>query len=248
MKRRLAFLALVCLLPVSAAADDTLAVALETSRVEITPYFSGADIHAFGSVARGGDIVIKVVGPEQDVTLTREVQYGPFWVSGGNVQVSGAPSLLYVYTTRPLADILPAMPADESLALEHVSLHMDPQVPGRASEDWRKAFFRLKEKERYYRLDDHAIKLIGNRLFVADIPLPGSLQVGNYEIETLLVRSGKVIGRNVTHFDVRQVGIERWVWNTAQRQPWLFGALFTLFAMALGFSLNAAAHRSHIRK
>ena len=244
MKRCLASLLLaVFLLPLCAAADDTLAVALETNRVEITPYFAGTDIHAFGSIARGGDVIIKVVGPEQDVTLTREVQYGPFWVSGGNVQVSGAPSLLYVYTTRPLAEILPTMPANESLALEHVALHMEPRVGDGTSQDWRKAFFRLKEREHYYRLDDHAVKLIGNRLFVADIPLPGNLQVGNYEIETLLVRSGKVIGRNITHFEVRQVGIERWTWNAAQKHPWLFGSLFTLSAMLLGFSLNAVTHR-----
>ncbi|HSQ04915.1 MAG TPA: hypothetical protein VLN59_12810, partial [Burkholderiales bacterium] len=51
----------ICLLPFSAAADDTLAVALETHRVEITPYFAGADIHAFGSLARRGDVIIKVV-------------------------------------------------------------------------------------------------------------------------------------------------------------------------------------------
>ena len=79
--------------------------------------------------------------------------------------------------------------------------------------------------------------MYGNRLFITDIPLPSDLQVGTYEIETLLVQSGKVVGRNVGHFEVRQVGIERWVWNVAHDHAWLFGAIFTLAAHAAGFGL-----------
>ena len=112
-----------------------------------------------------------------------------------------------------------------------------------AAKDWRKAFFRLKERQGYYHEDDTAIRVFGNRLFIADMRLPGDLQVGTYTVETLVVKSGKVVGRNVWEFKVRLAGIERRVWNAAHDHPWLFGVLFTLLAMLLGFALNAIPYR-----
>jgi uncharacterized protein (TIGR02186 family) len=129
------------------------------------------------------------------------------------------------------------------LILEGVPVRVEPQLKARAEDDWRKAFFRLKEKQGYYHEDDHAIRVFGNRLFIADMRLPGDLQVGTYTIEILLVKSGKVAGRNVTQFRVRLAGIERWVWKAAHDHSWLFGSLFTLLAMLLGLALNAIPYQ-----
>ena len=85
--------------------------------------------------------------------------------------------------------------------------------------------------------------MFGNRLFIADMRLPGDLQTGNYTVETLVVKSGKVVGRNVGQFNVRLAGIERRVWEAAHDHSWLFGSLFTLLAMLLGFALNAIPYR-----
>ena len=117
------------------------------------------------------------------------------------------------------------------------------EFQGDSQADWRQAFFRLKEKEGRYLEDDHAIKVIRNRLVVSDIVLPGDTQVGKYQIETLLINSGKVVGHDVSYFEARQIGIERWTWKAAHDHAWLFGVLCTLAAMVLGFFLNAIFHR-----
>jgi len=228
----------------SAGADSELVVVPETSHVDITPEFTGADIKAFGAMGVAGDLIIKVEGPEQRMTLSRQIRLGPFWIGGGRVRVTGAPGLLYLYATQPIASMLaPAEREKFGLLLEEVPVRIEPQLLADAAKDWRQAFFRLKEKENAYREDDRAITIYGNRLFVADIQLPGDLQVGTYNLETLLVKSGKVVDRHTSHFEVRQVGIERWVSSTARRSPWLFGLLFTLAAMLLGFALNVIFHR-----
>jgi uncharacterized protein (TIGR02186 family) len=129
------------------------------------------------------------------------------------------------------------------LLLEGVPVRVEPQLQAHAADDWRKAFFRLKERQGYYHENDSAIRVFGNRLFIADMRLPGDLQVGTYSVETLLVKSGKVVGHTVGNFRVRLSGIERKVWNAAHDYPWSFGALFTLAAMVLGFVLNAIPYR-----
>jgi uncharacterized protein (TIGR02186 family) len=238
------FLAAAWMFQIPSWADEPLTVALEPAQVDISADFTGIDLKAIGSMKGSGDLIVKVAGPLQDVTLSRKTKLGPFWIGGETVKMGGAPSLLFLCATAPIASVLP--PAERgkyALLLEGVPVRIEPQLQAHAASVWRKAFFQLKEKEGYYREDDDAIRVFENGQFIADIRLPGDLQVGTYTVETLLVRSGKVVGHTVGEFKVRLVGIEHWIWNAAHDYPWLFGSLFTLAAMLLGLSLSAIAYR-----
>jgi len=231
-------------LPFLAWADGAIVIEPETDHVDITADFAGADVKTYGVIDGPGDLIIKITGPQQDVTLSRETKWGPFWIGGSKVDVAGAPSLLYLYATKPIASILPPAEQDKyRLRLEEVQIRIEPQLLENAKDAWRQAFFRLKEKEGRYLEDDHAIKVIRNRLVVSDIVLPGDTQIGKYEIETLLIKSGTVVGHDVSNFEVRQIGIEQSIWNAAHNDSWLFGIVCTLAAMVLGFTLNAVSHR-----
>ncbi len=245
MKRWLLPLVLAGLMfPLLARADGPILMEPETTHVDITADFAGTDVKTYGVIDGTGDLIIKVVGPRQDVTLFRKIKLGPFWVGGSEADVAGAPSLLYLYATKPIASLLSAADQDKyQLRLEGAQIRVEPKLLGDSPADWRQAFFRLKEKEGRYLEDDHAIKVIRNRLVVSDIVLPGDTQVGKYQIETLLIKSGKVVGHDVSYFEARQIGIERWTWNVAHDHAWLFGVLCTLAAMVLGFFLNAIFHR-----
>jgi len=245
MKRSLRLMALAgFVLPFLAWADGAIVIEPETDHVDITADFAGADVKTYGVIDGPGDLIIKITGPQQDVTLSRETKWGPFWIGGSKVDVAGAPSLLYLYATKPIASILPPAEQDKyRLRLEEVQIRIEPQLLENAKDAWRQAFFRLKEKEGRYLEDDHAIKVIRNRLVVSDIVLPGDTQIGKYEIETLLIKSGTVVGHDVSNFEVRQIGIEQSIWNAAHNDSWLFGIVCTLAAMVLGFTLNAVSHR-----
>ena len=241
---RCLFLVSAWMLQMPSWADDPLLVVPETSQVNITTDFTGTGLKAVGAMDGPGDVIIKVAGPPQEATLSRETKFGPFWVGGDTVKMAGAPSLLFLYATAPIASILsPAEREKYGLRLDGVPVRIEPQLQAHAADEWRKAFFRLKEKQGYYHEDERAIRVFGNRLFIADMRLPGDLQIGTYSVETLLVKSGKVVGHNVGDFKVRLSGIERWVWNAAHDYPWFFGGLFTLAAMVLGFALSAIFYR-----
>ena len=234
----------IWMLPLPSWADEPLVVAPGTSEVRITTDFTGTELKAIGSMRGPADLIIKLVGPPQQVTLSRETKLGPFWIGGDTVKMESAPSLLFIYATAPIASILPPDEQQKyGLLLEGVPVCVEPQLQAHAADDWRKAFFRLKERQGNYHEDDTAIRVFGDRLFIADMRLPGDLQVGTYAVETLVVKSGKVVSRNVGEFKVRLAGIERRVWNAAHDHSWLFGGLFTLLAMLLGFALNAIPFR-----
>ena len=248
MTRWLRCLALACAWMLSAAspAEEPLVVVPDTKQVDIRMDFTGKEVQAIGSMNGPADVIIKVAAPQQEATLSREIKIGPFWIDGDKVKMAGAPSLLFLFANRQIDSILtPAEREKHGLLLEGVPVHVEPALQAKAADEWRKAFFRLKEKEGYYREDDRAVQVFGNRLFIAHMSLPGDLQTGTYTIETLLVKSGKVVGRDVAQFRVRLAGVERWMWNAAHDQPWAFGSVFTLAVMLLGLGLNAIPLRRH---
>jgi uncharacterized protein (TIGR02186 family) len=241
---RCLFLITAWMLQIPSRADEPLLLVPATSQVNITTDFSGTALKVVGAMDGPGDVIIKVAGPPQEATLSRKTKFGPFWVGGDTVKLAGAPSLLFLYATAPIASILlPAEQEKYGLRLDGVPVRIEPQPQAHAADDWRNAFFRLKQKRGYYHEDERAFTVFGNRLFIADMRLPGDLQIGTYSVETLLVKSGKVVGHNVGDFKVRLSGIERWVWNAAHDYPWSFGSLFTLAAMLLGFALSAISYR-----
>ena len=225
-------------------ADEPLVVVPDREQVNIETDFAGTELRAVGSMRGPAELIIKLVGPPQSAKLSRETRLGPFWVEGETAKMAGAPSLLFLYATAPIAEILPQAAREKyGLVLEGVPFRLEPQLQAHVADDWRAAFFRIKERQGYYHEVDTAIRVFGNRLFIADMRLPGDLQTGTYTVETLVVKSGKVVGRNVGHFVVRLSGVERWVWDAAHDHPWLFGAAFTLLAMLLGLALNAIPYR-----
>lgn len=238
------FLLSAWMLQVPSWADEPLTVELDPVRVDISADFTGTGLRAIGSINGPGDLIVKVAGPLQDVTLSRKTKLGLFWVVGETVKLAGAPSLLFLSATAPLASVLPSAEREKyALLPEAVPVRIEPQLRADAAIVWSKAFFQLKEKQGYYREDQGAIRVLENGQFFADIRLPGDLQIGTYTVDTLLVRSGKVVGHTVGEFKVRLVGTERWVWNAAHDYPWLFGSLITLAAMLLGLVLAAIPYR-----
>ena len=127
-------------------ADEPLVVVPETSEVDIGTDFAGTELKAIGSMRGPADLIIKLVGPPHEATLSRETKLGPFWIEGAKVRMVGAPSLVFLYATAPIASILP--PAEQQkygLLLEGVPVRIERQLQAYAADDWRKAFYRLKK-------------------------------------------------------------------------------------------------------
>ena len=225
-------------------ADEPLTLVLAPPQVDISADFAGTGVKATGSIRGPGDLILKVAGPQQLVTLSRKTRLGPFWVGGEMVKADGVPSLLFIFSSKPIDSLLPPAEREQhALRLDSVPVRIEPKLQADTAGAWSKAFFALKQQSGYYRESGDAIMMLEGGRFAADIRLPGDLQTGTYTVEVLLVRSGKVAGRAVSEFTVRLVGMEHWLWSAAHDTPWLFGILFTVAAMLLGLALTAIPYR-----
>ncbi|MEJ2687876.1 MAG: TIGR02186 family protein [Gammaproteobacteria bacterium] len=228
----------------SAAGGDELVTQLGTHHVDITARFTGQDVLIFGAVSHPGDVIIKVISSDQTVDMSRKARYGPFWLTSGKFTIPGTPGLLYVLSTKPVADILGKVERKRyGLDLNDALQGVRPGNTSTDMGDWRSAFIALKKKGHYYLQDGNAVKLLGDRLFSASMALPAKLPLGGYHLEIYLVRDGKVVAEQTREFDVREVHAERWVSDTAYEHSWLFGIAFTVFAMVLGLVLGIVLRR-----
>lgn len=227
------------------AAQDNLITQLASDHVDITAHFTGEQILVFGAIANKGDVIIKVTSPSQTVAMSQKIQSGPIWLDSGNITVKNTPGIMYLLTTRPISQIV----APQDIKKYGLSLRSgleNSKVEGttQGMESWHEAFLRLKQSKRYYKEFDNAVTVVGDRLFFAKLTLPAKLPLGEYVLDTYLVRDGTVTAHQYSKLEVRQVQSELWVSNFAHQNPWLYGVSFTLLAIIIGLALGIMLRRT----
>lgn len=76
-------------------------------------------------------------------------------------------------------------------------------------------------------------------LFQTEISLPANLTEGDYKTEIYLTRNGKIVDLYSTTIPVKKVGLERWLYNMAHEQAFLYGLMSLAIAIAAGWSASA---------
>ncbi|MHB1174457.1 MAG: TIGR02186 family protein [Sulfuriferula sp.] len=227
------------------AAEDNLITQLDSDHVDITAHFTGEQILVFGAIANKGDVIIKVTSPAQDVVMSQKVRSGPIWLDSGHITVKNTPGIMYLLSSHPISRIVaPQTLTKYGLNLESGLGSSVLEGPTHGMEDWQTAFLRLKQSKKYYKEFDNAVTVVGDRLFFAKLTLPAKLPLGEYALDTYLVRDGKVTAHQSSKLEVRQVQSELWVSNFAHQNPWLYGATFTLLSIFIGLALGILLRRN----
>jgi uncharacterized protein (TIGR02186 family) len=230
-----------------ARAASRMLADLESSHVKITTEFTGQHIFVFGTISRSGDIVVRVASPDEAAVLSHKGRVGPFWIKSGKLRVDHVPGLVYLLSNRPLNEIAHRSVLERYGLTFHSNLAAAQISGGPAPgyEDWQAAFERLKQDQGMFRKLDDDVHIDHGRLFSANFPLPATLPIGTYRLNTYYFRNGKLIAHHASALQVKEVGIERWISRVARDYSWVFGVLFTLLAVALGLALSMLLRRDH---
>ena len=89
-----------------AQADATLVSDISSHRIGITSSYTGTELLLFGALGEGGgDVVIVVRGPDQDLTVRRKGRVGGVWLNTDAVSFRGVPGFYAIAANRPLSAI-----------------------------------------------------------------------------------------------------------------------------------------------
>lgn len=241
-----------------------VSAALTETEVEIDAGYVGTSIVLYGAVFNPGDspvdVVVVVRGPEQPVRLVRKMRIAGLWLNSRPVLFEGAPGFYMTASTRPLSDIAGfGVLRRLGVGLDHLRIDAPEEqrtvnlygvrdvVISRLGEDyldWRRAVIRLKEANGLYAVDPEGVRFVDQGLFRAEIVLPAEAPTGQYQTEVWLFQDGRAISVRRGSIEVRKVGLERFVYDAAHQQPWLYGLVSVLVALVTGWAASTYFRRN----
>lgn len=217
-------------------APPSLAVELSTRRIEVTTAFTGGEILVFGATERlihaGGDeVVVLAIGPQASIVVREKVRLLGLWVNGPAARFNDVPSYWAMAATRPVAELLPDADRRElRLGMDLIGL---PQLGARGPQ-FRAALRDLKREDGLW-MDSAPMEVSGGRLFHARLPVPSTVATGEYRVQVLLVRAGRVAARQELSLDIERVGTAARIADVARGLPVLYGLACILLAAFAGW-------------
>jgi len=160
------------------------------------------------------------------------------WVNTDAVFVNSAPSFYAVATSAPITDIL-----REVEDLRHrITIPRAIRSAGAVVADsvaFTEALIRIRTDQDLYQMRQGAVTLDQDTLFRSAISMPANLTEGNYDVRIYLTRNGTVIDTYMTTIPVNKVGLERWLYNLAHEQAFIYGLLSLAIAIGAGWLASA---------
>lgn len=241
----LRLLSLLLILAVPAKAEE-IVLGLSQDEVAITANFDGSDILIFGAIKREkpapteGElgIIVTVAGPDVPTTVRRKDRRLGIWVNTEAVDIDVAPSFYAVATNKSLDEILTdAENFNARISINHAVHLVGPAKSGGAN--FEDALIRIREGQRLYQTLPDAVMIEDDTLFRTEIAMPANLTEGDYKAEIYLTRAGKIIDLYTTTIPVKKVGLERWLYNLAHDNAFLYGLMSLAIAIAAGWGASA---------
>ncbi len=246
MRRIRSALAGLCLaFAAPALPQETVVTGLSADTIALNATFDGSELFVFGAVKREAPtppdasplhIVITIKGPPKPVVVRRKERRFGIWINTSSVRVRDAPSVYAVASTGPIGDLL-----TETERLRY-QIGMDQAVRRVGShptladtQPFADAVVRLRLANGLYDQVDGGVRLAEETLFQAHFQLPANLIEGIYAAEFFLIRDRSVISAGSTAISVRKTGVERWIFNLADRQPLLYGIFSVSIALLAGW-------------
>lgn len=212
--------------------------------VSIHSNFSGATITFFGNIepsiegepAKGPfDVVLVVRGPLMDRVVRRKSRQFGIMLNADYALYRSLPSFYRVLSSRPLEDMIdPEAIGDRIVTIEdQVDRALAASTGNVAMFD--RELTRLMERAELFRTDGRAIAFLSPTFFATRVALPANVPNGRFLAQVFVIKNGEIVAEHSQSFFVEKTGFERFLGESARRQPVLYGIASVLLALLTGW-------------
>ncbi|MFZ5632681.1 MAG: TIGR02186 family protein [Bacillota bacterium] len=247
MKKLLIFMLglMIVLAFINTAGAGEASLRVVPDRIDIGPNFNGAELTITGDAPEGSDIYIKVSSPNDSVLhLSKKGKVGLFWMNVENTVVTSVPKLYRIISSAPFSRVPPALQGELGISPDFSEIYTRSVVvkrsdkgPARlAKEDAGKyigALIDIYKDNGLYGVAENAVMARDGK-FQAVVKLPPNIPQEKCSVTVYAVREGKVAGTVSAPFQVRGVGLVRWLGNEAIYNGPEYGFIAVLLALAFG--------------
>jgi uncharacterized protein (TIGR02186 family) len=252
MKRLILFLVVLFLaggspgaaLAVTPGAQEKVVTSASKNLIEIGLSYQGDRIYFFGvSPVKDCDLIIRLTAEKsEEIKLSVKGRVGPFWMTVKQYQVSNAPFIYKIHTTKPVEQIVSPETAQE-LGLGYGSVRRQMKlhlIRGEAAAEDAdlvfKGLVKIKEEANLYNIvaDPQRLEIAEGRLFKHYFRFPPAATEGRYVVESFAFLHGQPVGYGRDVIQIKKVGLESWLTSVSQNHPVLFGLMAVFIALAAG--------------
>jgi len=228
------------------AAGERLISGLSNDNVEITSSFDGERLTFYGTIAPdiGTDqraaegpfqVVIVILGPTQDRVARRMTRNFGIWLNTEQVEFRRFPSYFHVLSSRRLLDIadISTLNANAILPESHAML---PNPAGfMRTLNFGRELIRLMSQEGLFGVQENGVLFMSETFYTAQLTLPSGAPPGPYIAQTYVFKDGQIVARKSEGFAVRKIGFERFLAQSANQFPLLYGIACVILALFTGW-------------
>ena len=242
---------------------NALVADLSKDQIRVASNFTGEKILLFGAIETtatqgASDVVVVVRGPAENFTLRQKKRVAGIWVNAEALTLGPLPGYYAVASTRPLDEIAPVSErAKHEIGPENLRFNLLEDIAqkpdsaahpddGTQAEDgalYHDSFVRIKSQQKLYSVDPTGVRIIGARLFRAELTLPSGLPFGTYITEFFLFQDGRVIGYQTGELSVEITGLEHLLQVAAHDMPLLYGLFGVFIAGVMGWGVATLFRR-----
>jgi uncharacterized protein (TIGR02186 family) len=212
--------------------------------VEIGLSYSGDKIFFFGvNPVPGSDVVVKLTAEKEEaIKLSVKGRVGPLWMTVKQYEVTNAPFIYKIHTSKPLDQIISPETAQKFVlgypaVRSQIKLHL---IRGEAAPEdegivW-KGLVKIKERANLYNIveDPARLEISEGKLFKHYFRFPPAATEGRYLVESFSFLKGELVGYGKDVIEIKKVGLEHWLTQTSQNQPVFYGIMAVLIAVGAG--------------
>ncbi len=250
MKRTAALLAILILAGASLGFAQTppgeqkVVTSSSKNVIEIGLSYQGDQIHFFGVVpVRDCDLIVRLTAEKsEEIKLSMQGRVGPFWMAVKQYEVTGAPFMYKIHSTKPVEQIVsPEVAQKLELGYQAVQKQMKLHLArGEAAptdaELVFKGLVKIKEKGNLYNIvaDPKRLEITEGRLFKHYFRFPPAATEGRYVVESFAFKDGQLVGYGKDIIQIQKVGLEYWLTDISQNYPMFFGIMAVVIALGAG--------------
>lgn len=226
MSKLLSLILLCMLIALPAQAETNVVADLSEDFVGVKEGFNGARLTVFGVLKSRADVAIVLEGPPETSSVRMKQRNYGLWMNGEPRVIAPMPSFYAVLSSRPISKIVNEKIAQRyALSPEFLPFGKTPHGGGLVA---------AKKAQKLYQFDPKGVKIMGNKLFRADIQLPANVPIGNFKAHIYEFSNNELLASRTETLKVAQVGINDRISTMAHEKPGLYAVLCLILSVTIG--------------
>ncbi|WP_425594593.1 TIGR02186 family protein [Qipengyuania vesicularis] len=223
--------------------DAVLVPEISQHEVKVRQGFTGTELLLFGAIldpgggaGQGYDIVVVLKGPSEPIRLREKERFAGVWVNAESSDFRSVPSYFAVASSRPIDEIVDQKTAAiYEFGTRYIQLSPSGSFNPEDQMRFALGLVDLKRRQGLYKEDMAGVSITEDVLYQARISMPSNVTTGTYVAETFAISQGRVIASAQSEVEVRKVGLELFVEDSANNHGLLYGLVAVILSVSMGW-------------